>query len=235
MSFFSRFPKFVGRKEGKQFIMTDFFRRVKVSDNAKNLSVFLLPYLVLDGETPEMVSNKFYSSPFYHWVVLKVNNIVDPRKEWPVPNNKVIDIVYDRYDFAITVTDTAQFEVNDNITSDENGEFIVTSVDSDNNLVYLRSQNGQTNIATTTNLTNVTQEIEDIFATAVTDPTEGIHHYIDSTHGFIIDYSISNPNIIAVTNYDYEVLENDKKRNIKVLDKQYLGRFVTSFQNLISI
>lgn len=233
MSFFSRFPKFVARKEGKQFFMTDFFRRVKVSDNAKNLSLFLLPYLVLDGETPEMVSNKFYGTPFYHWVILKINNIVDPRKEWPVPNNKVIDIVYDRYDFAITVADTSQFDINDIVTSDENGKFIVTDVDSEK--VYLRSQIGQTNIAITTELTNVTQDIDGIFATAVTDPTEGIHHYIDSTHGFIIDYSISNPNIIAITNYEYEVLENDKKRNVKVLDKQYIGQFVTSFQNLISI
>ena len=232
MSFFNKFPKYLTRTtKNTQIIITDFFRRVKTIENANNIGVFLLPYLVLDGETPERVSYKVYDTPLYHWVILKVNNIVNPRTEWPIENKLITTLVFEKYDFIVTVPDTTKYNEDDIVMSDDDATFVVTQVNDDT--VQLRSQVGQTFLTTSSILENTTTEETGLTVTAVTDPTEGIHHYLDSTHGFIIDYSISNPNIIPITNYDYEVQLNDQKRAIKVLDPRYVGQFVRTFQNLI--
>ena len=70
--------------------IVDFFRRVNVTENyTKNISV-LIPYTVEDGETPEMVSYKFYGTPFYHWVLLMINNITNPYEQWPIAQDELL-------------------------------------------------------------------------------------------------------------------------------------------------
>lgn len=40
------------------------------------------PYTLEEGESPEAVSYKMYGVPDYWWVILFVNNIVDPYNQW---------------------------------------------------------------------------------------------------------------------------------------------------------
>jgi hypothetical protein len=88
---------------------------------------------------------------------------------------------------------------------------------------------------TTDTLTNVTKDEPLLAITAVIDPTEYIHHYIDSTNNLIIDFDNTNPNIVAVTNFQYEEELNENKRLIRVLDSKYLDQFVRDFDNIINI
>lgn len=77
--------------------IVDFFRRVHVAENyTKNVSV-LVPYTVEDGESPEQVSYKFYGSPFYHWVILMVNNITNPYEQWPISQTELLEKISFKY------------------------------------------------------------------------------------------------------------------------------------------
>ena len=89
MAYFSQFPTFIARLGDRQKVVEDFFVRVAAGSNYTQASILLLSTNVLDGERPEDVSYRFYSSMDYHWVILLINNIVDPRLEWPFSDRDV--------------------------------------------------------------------------------------------------------------------------------------------------
>jgi hypothetical protein len=231
MDFFSRFPQIVIQSNDKPIIITDFLRRVSLSDKFRINTVVLGDYLVKDGETPEMVSNTFYGKPEYHWIILMVNDITNPREEWPILDVKVTDLVYLKYDFKIEVPAGNVYNVNDIITSDNDGKFIVTKVVG--NVIHMRSQVGKILLTTSNTLNNVTEEIENLTMITITDPEEDVHHYYDTELGYIVDENFSN-NTIPVSNYTYEIEKNDEKRTIKILDSSYVESVANEFTDLIN-
>lgn len=231
MKYFSKFPTTIVTSNGKSTIITDFLRRVAISEKFRENSVALEDYFVLDGETPEMVSNKLYGTPANHWVILMVNEITNPREEWPITDSKVTDLVYLKYDFVLTVPSGAAYLVDDVITSNNGGSFIVTS--KTGNTVRLRSQVGKTILTTSSILTNARTGASNLTISSVTDPEEGVHHYFDTELGYIVDegYSASTT---AVNNYEYEVEVNDAKRTVKVVSTPFLSTIISEFDTLIS-
>ncbi len=230
MKYFSKFPNMIVTSNSRPVIITDFLRRVSISDKFRENSVVLEDYFTQDGETPEQVSYKLYGTPAYHWVILMVNDITNPREEWPILDAKVTDLVYLKYDFKITVPDGTEYTANDVITSDNDGKFLVSKVVDD--VVHMRSQVGKILLTTSNTLTNVTTETEDLTITSIIDPEEDVHHYYDTALGYIVDEDYSM-NTVPVTNYTYEVEENDAKRTIKVLDPALIPTIEQEFDSLI--
>lgn len=231
MDYFSRFPQIIIQSNNKPIIITDFLRRVSLSDKFRINAVFLDEYLVKDGETPEMISNIFYGKPEYHWLILMVNDITNPREEWPILDAKVTDLVFLKYDFKITVPDGTEYTVNDVITSDNDGKFLVSKVV--DNVVHMRSQVGKILLTTSNTLNNVTTETENLTITSIIDPEEDVHHYYDTELGYIVDEDFS-VNTIPVNNYTYESEKNDEKRVIKILNGSYIESVTREFTDLIN-
>jgi hypothetical protein len=230
MKYFSKFPNMIVTSNSRPVAITDFLRRVSISDKFRENSVVLEDYFIQDGETPEQVSYKLYGTPAYHWVILMVNDITNPREEWPILDSKVTDLVYLKYDFIVEVPDGSEYTVDDIITSDNDGTFIVTKVVDDE--VYLRSQVGKIILTTSSLLNNTTTETENLTIISITDPEEGVHHYYDTELGYIVDENYS-VNTVPVTNYTYEVEENDAKRTVKVLDPALIPTIEQEFDSLI--
>ena len=55
-------------------------------------------YDVKEGESPEVVADKFYGDPEYHWVVLMVNDITDRYHDWPMSTPQFLQFVNEKYD-----------------------------------------------------------------------------------------------------------------------------------------
>lgn len=75
----------------------DIARRITMSSELKENSAVYDLYDVRDGETPEIVADKFYKNPQYHWVVLLYNDIIDPRYEWPLGQSDLIAYCKSKY------------------------------------------------------------------------------------------------------------------------------------------
>lgn len=235
MTYFSYFPKLLTKSTGSPIIIPDFFHRVHVSDKFRDQSVVLDDYFVLDGETPEIVSNKIYGTPFNHWVILLVNSIVNPREEWPVSQKQLVDRIYLRYPFEIEVPDSSLYNIDDEVTSNNGGSFVVTNVDSDNDVISLLSLTGKIILTTSNTLSNITADpmLTGLAITSLDTPLEVVHHYVNVNTGYIMDYDIGNPEIVPVTNWEYEESTNDEKRTVKVLNPAYLTFFISEFKNKI--
>jgi len=230
MSYFSKFPRTILSIDNNSYVIEDFLRRVGISEQFKNNTVFLEDYFVRDKETPEFVSQFFYGTPTYHWVILMVNNIVNLNEEWPIPDSKVTDLIYLKYDFEISVPDESEYNVNDVVQSNSGGEFVVSKTETGK--VFLRSQVGKTYLTVASILENVTTETDGLTVTSIIDPEEATHHFYDPEIGYIVDegYSVTT---VSVSNYDYEVTANDNKRTVKVLSPNYIGLFTSNFARLI--
>lgn len=82
---------------GSEQVVVDIFKRVIFSKEYKENSAYYEEYEVLHGETPEEVSYRFYGTQSLHWLILMINDIVDPRFEWPVSEENLLKAVADRY------------------------------------------------------------------------------------------------------------------------------------------
>lgn len=72
--------------------------RVLFSDEIKNNFSLFDEYDILDGETPEIVADRFYRNAQYHWVILHMNNILDPRYDWPLSTVNLRNYCESKYD-----------------------------------------------------------------------------------------------------------------------------------------
>ena len=111
--YFKAFPEVNYSLDGGKttFSIADIFRRVRVFDENLLTSTFYDDYDILDGETPEIVADKFYNESYYHWVILLTNEIIDPRYDWPLSNADLRTFIRRKYN--IENVDEVKHYVND--------------------------------------------------------------------------------------------------------------------------
>lgn len=85
MPYFSKFPRvlYSVNKEGNNAkIVPDMLARVKFLDNIISNQNLFFKYEVKGGETPEQIADRVYGDPQRHWIILLVNQIIDPQFGW---------------------------------------------------------------------------------------------------------------------------------------------------------
>ena len=98
MSYFNRFPKVLYNPNGDSSkLMTNIMKRVRVRANMVKEFALLDPYDIQDGETPEILADRHHGSPYYHWVIMLMNNIRDRFYEWPLSEQQFEEYVNAKY------------------------------------------------------------------------------------------------------------------------------------------
>ena len=164
MAYFKNFPSiyynFTVKGEDTFFILKDITVNFRVLKKALENVTIYDEYDVVDGETPEIVSQKIYGRSDYHWVIMIFNNRVDYLSEWVM--------TYDRLE------------------------------------QYCKDKYGE----------------EEIYS---------IHHYEDA-EGYTVDETY--PSATPISNIDYEVVQNENKRRIKLISKRVLQQLIDEFTAL---
>ena len=103
MSYFENFQKIlydpVGNNNPK--LMTNIMKRVRIRANMKKEVVMLDPYDVQENETPEIVADKHHGSPYYHWVVMILNDISDVNHDWVKSTRQLQKYLTDKYNLPL--------------------------------------------------------------------------------------------------------------------------------------
>ncbi len=63
---------------------TNIMRSVRFREILKSNGLHFYPYIIHDDDRPDIIAHKYYGSSDYAWVVLLVNNILDPFYDWPL-------------------------------------------------------------------------------------------------------------------------------------------------------
>lgn len=99
MPFFKQFPIINYSLDGAvtSFQVTDFFRRIRADKGNVETSLAYYEYQIRDGETPDNLAANIYGNSEYHWVLLIINEIIDPRWDWPMMGNTLLQYVETKY------------------------------------------------------------------------------------------------------------------------------------------
>ena len=84
MAYFTNFGKIlydpIGDNNPK--LVTNIMSRVRMRAHMKKNVIMLDSYDVQENESPEIVADKHHGSPYYHWVVMLLNDISDVNHDW---------------------------------------------------------------------------------------------------------------------------------------------------------
>jgi len=185
--------------------ITNLTTKFSFSSAIKDNSVLFYKYSVIDGETPEVLAHKLYGSSEKHWILLSVNNITDPRLEWPIEQRSLIDLIEKNYvQYAANGQSGLQW-AQSNIHSRYIVEKQLNPITSD---ITSRTYTVDSNTYNTT----------EISTTNINLPGSGF--VTNSTEKF------------TQTFYEYEVEKNDDKRIIKILKPEYAPALEQEFRNI---
>ena len=206
-------------------VVTNITNRVALSDEVKNNLGLYEEYDIKDGETPELVADKFYNNSELHWLVLHYNEIIDPRFDWPLDTNNLNRQVVAKY---TDVNATHHFE-------DADGNYT-------NGNAYILSSNAFTNFSVNDAITNNTNNgtgyitVKNSSSNVRITITAGGFKTGDQvlkSSNTAISANITSTVILfgtPVTNFTYEDGVNESKRRIKILKASYIDAVVNDFK-----
>lgn len=123
--YFNSFPviPYKNDKDGSLKDVTNLLRRVAVRAKISANTAMFDTYDVREGDTPEIIADRFYEDSELHWIILLLNNVTDRYHQWPMSQPQFQAYVNDKYtnpsgihhhEIAQTSGDTTiKIEVND--------------------------------------------------------------------------------------------------------------------------
>jgi hypothetical protein len=174
--------------------------RVGVLINKLDQVFHYYDYEIREGETPEIVADKFYGNPEAHWLILLTNNILDPQYGWVLHYDAFGKYIVSKYgSLANAKTGIHHYELiqkTQDVTTDK-----ITYA------THEVTSNTYSNLVTS--------------GTPVAEPT----NYTSYTVGGKV-VRVFPEYLKTVYNYDWEVEQNEKKRNIKLIKREYYNQIV---------
>lgn len=75
----------------------DLLIRLGFSQSNKDQSSTYTDYIVEEGQTPENISQQVYGDTQYHWVILLINDLLDPQYSFPLRSRSLEDYIDKKY------------------------------------------------------------------------------------------------------------------------------------------
>jgi hypothetical protein len=196
--YFNYFPKTVYSLDDTNNVdvVTSIVSRFAFESSFRDNTAVYYEYNIQDSDTPEIIANKFYGDSEKHWVVLMLNQIVDPQFDWPLDQRTIISYMDEKYSANASVGQSGVSWAQANIHSYYKVETRTTnSTNTDLQTKIQVDANTYANVAATT--TNLTLEDGNSITIKVSKETKSY--------------------------YDYEVEQNETKRTIKLLKPEFVS------------
>jgi hypothetical protein len=234
--YFRYFPKTIYNLDGSNSLdtVTNLTASFSFDKSLAENSVAYYQYTVPDGETPEIVANKFYGASEKHWIILKMNNIFDVKTDWPVEQRILNEVIRSKY-ANNWITETIEMtDEQGNLFVTENGESLIYETGKERDGLQWAIINNHSFYKIETRLFPVTGE-KTIDKLQITE--EDYNNLVEEN----ASYTLSDGNTLTVSItktrmsfYDYEVEENDAKRIIKILKNEFVSTVDQEFIEVIS-
>lgn len=218
MKYFQVMPKiatidYVGNK----IVLTNLMVRTEIIPSLLNNPLLFYSYDIQDGDTPEIIADKYYGDSYRYWIVLFANQIIDPQWNWPMNQNLFNDYILDKY--KSSTANSLNISAN--------------TVTSSQVLAYTQSniQNYVETIITIDSSTN-----ESTTSIYYIDPTAyALVQENTSTGAFSSGAQVTQTvSKYTETIYEYETRLNESNRNINLVNSSYVSQFESQFQSLLA-
>jgi hypothetical protein len=180
--------------------LTNITSKVSFEKEFRDNSVVYYEYLISDGETPDIIAHKIYGSSERHWIILLLNEILNPQFDWPLSDSslkKYIDVKYQSEQYANNSTEGAG-----------------TNWAQTNIKTYLRVE------------TKTNTKLNEVLSIEKTSLTQNAYANLTSSSS---NYTLQDGTELTIditkeslSYYNYEVEENENKRSIKILKPEFV-------------
>jgi len=185
------------------------FRRAKLYDYlGNNVSIFN-KFVIGDGDRPDTIAESLYNDSSLDYVVVLVAGITNINHEWPLQDFQVYDYALQKYGSESKMFEDHHYETFE--IKDDKGRQILPP-----NLIVDKDFKMDGSALR--------------FNSTYTLISEAGNNQLDDKN----EYTVSTDNIArAVSNFEYEISENEKKREINVLRSGYLSIFVNDLRDVV--
>ncbi len=209
MLYFNTLPKILTTDQnGNLLLMTNILTRAKLLDELQNNPMLFYTYSIQDGDTPEIIADKYYDNPNRFWLVTYANQILDPVWDWPLEYQQFLEFIDSKYQEAATLAGKTPFE------------YTNTTIYSYEKITDIKNIENQ---VTTRNVTTIDEETYNSL-----QPSENTYTLPN------LDSCIITITKRQVTIYDYEYELNESRRNIKILNSNYAGQMEDSLYKVMN-
>ena len=217
MSYFKHFPDIFYQSpletkisSGDLVQIKNIFRRTKLKDYLQGSVSVFNKYVIEDGERPDTISELLYGSPQYDFVVILTAGITNINHQWPVQDFQIYNVALAKYGSETKMNEIHHYETFE--IKDSKGRQILPP-----NLIVDKDfkMDGSALRFPTNRFTLI---------------SEAGNNQLDDKN----EYTVATDNIARpVTNYEFEINENEKLRKIDVLRQGYLTTFVNDLRDIL--
>ena len=219
MKYFQTLPKiatvdYVGNK----IVLTNLMIRAEVIPGLLNNPLLFYSYDIQNGDTPEIIADKYYGDPYRYWMVLFANQIIDPQWNWPMNTNLFNDYIIDKY-----TSDTAN-SLNISVNTVTYGQVLAYTQGTVKNYIKTITTTDTYSSTSNTSLFILDQATYNTVIQSTTTAT-----FSTGTKASVIQYVTKYTQSL----YDYEFQQNESKRNIQLLNRNYVNEFESELKRLM--
>ena len=191
-------------------IIKNIFRRVKLFDYIRSASNVFNKYVIGDGERPDTIAESIYGDARLDYVVILVAGITNIQHQWPLQDYQVYDNSLAKYGSEIVMNQVHHYETYE-IKDSQGRQILPPDLIVDEHFKI----DGSSLRFGTNRFTLISQAGN----TQLDDKNE---------------YTVATDNIARpVTNYEHDILENDKLRNIDILRPSLVPTFIEDFRDAV--
>lgn len=194
---------------GDMIRIKNIFRKSKLFNYLKDNASLFNKYVIEDGERPDTIAEEVYGSSRYDYVVILTAGITNITNEWPLQDYQMYDLALSKYGSETKMNEVHHYETQE--IKDSNGRQILPP-----NLIV-----DETFKIDGSSLRFGNNRFMLISGEA--------HKQLDDKN----EYTITDNIIVPVTNYEFEIRENEKRRKIDLLRPSYLQIFINDLKDVV--
>lgn len=244
--YFNNFPTIVydfkinGKTDYK--IITDVTRNVRFRKRVlENIAIFD-EYDIEDGETPEIISEKIYGTPQYHWIIMLVNQRYDYINDFPLTQRELDSLVESKYGDRKDHTHHYLYSTNDlKIVKEASWTVDLSESGLTGNSL------GSINVGDIVKVANYNYEarVDEILVESNNNTMKILvsmrfgqiltgENMLDIGDSFVNVTNIQlAANYSSVSNFQYEDELNESKRRIKIINPTFIDQILKEFEDIL--
>lgn len=210
MKYFDSLPFItVTDKNNNNVVMKNLLVRTHLLPSLAKNTLAFYKYDAQDGDTPEIIADKYYGDSYRYWIVLYGNsNIVDPQFDWPLRSDQFILYLKEKYKAAANGEANV---INYTQSTVHHYEKITTTIDEFSKTEAIK-----------------TVEVDYETYVSIVDST--------TTKTFSNGSSVTlKESKQAISIYNYELQKNSEKSTISLIRPEYVSQMESSYNSLVNL
>ena len=241
MPHFKKYPKVLYRfgNEIDPVVTQNLGTYVDIIDQVKDDITIYSDYTILDGDRPDILSYRMYGDIRYYWLFYYVNDNIK-EEGWPLTAQEVFEQMgkYYPHQYIRTYNNwfKSDFKIGNRATGKKSGAF--------GEIAQTYPDTGQIIVDTVDGLEFQRSEVveagfgffspDTIVIERAGPQYDAIHHYEDATGRYVDINPLEEPSgVTPVTFSDRFILENEKRKRIKIIKPDVIGQIYSEFNKAL--